>query len=475
LSELIFGPFRMLLRLGQGGMGEVWKASTTGADGVERTIVVKRVLAHLLADPEIAAMFAREARLSVPLVHPNVVRTYDTGQVDGQFYLSMEYVPGIDLRLLLSQTSGEGPLPPGLAAHAVRGVCGALAYAYNLAGEDGLPRRLVHRDVTPSNVLLGLDGSVKLLDFGIAKALSEATEHRTAVGTLKGKFAYMAPEQVEGGAVDHRTDQFAAGVVLHEALTGRRLFRGDSDVQTLAKVKEAQVDPPSRWNAAIPAELDEICLRALSRDPTARFPDCAAMAHALSRVLAQLGWDEVQTARFVSAHVERRAGERGPLALPSDDGPKHTRRQGMARPQQRTARVALPAFVACAALAGGVWWWQRAAVHPPASVIDPPRAEAPPMPATAAQPVETASPRVEAPPPATRLSLGLGELELKPAVTRAPEPSSHRRAPKRGSHAPPPRVKAAQAATAPESPKPRAPDTSSTDVRTGAVLDPFQR
>jgi len=184
----------------------------------------------------------------------------------------------------------------------VREVCRALAYAHALTDEDGTPLRIIHRDVSPSNVMVGFDGSVKLLDFGIAKALALASESCTQVGVLKGKFGYMAPEQVDCDSdieVDHRADLFVAGVVLWEMLTMRRLFKGSNDVKTIAMVREAHVLPPSTFNPAVPAALDAVCLGALARARTDRFDDCAAMAKALDQVVRELKFDSDCAARLM--------------------------------------------------------------------------------------------------------------------------------------------------------------------------------
>src|SRR5262249_42419159 len=161
--------------------------------------------------------------------------------------------------------------PAGLGAYVMREVCRALHYAHALTDEHGAPLRLIHRDVSPSNVMVSFDGTVKLLDFGIAKALAEANENKTQTGTLKGQFGYMSPEQVEGRPFDHRADLFAAGVVLHEALTGRRLFKGSGDLQTISLVREAKVPPPSSMNPGVTGELDRITLKALARNQSERF------------------------------------------------------------------------------------------------------------------------------------------------------------------------------------------------------------
>jgi serine/threonine protein kinase len=286
-----FGKYMLVERLGRGGMAEVWKAKMSGPAGFSRTLVVKRILPHLVEDPHFVQMFVSEARLSARLNHGNIVQVYELGDVDGEYYLAMEYVRGRDLvNVVRAQLlKGQAP-PPGLGAIVGREVCRALAYAHGLTDERGTPLRLIHRDVSPSNVMISFDGAVKLLDFGIAKALGEASESKTVTGTLKGKFGYMSPEQIDGREIDHRADLFAVGVVLHEVLTGRRLFKGATDLATIALVRETKVEPPSLLNPAVPKELDEICLKALARDPDARYKGCDEMAIALDDVAHTLKW-----------------------------------------------------------------------------------------------------------------------------------------------------------------------------------------
>ncbi|HEX4458677.1 MAG TPA: serine/threonine-protein kinase, partial [Polyangia bacterium] len=286
-----FGKYLLVERLGRGGMAEVWKAKMSGPAGFQRTLVVKRILPHLVEDQHFVQMFVSEARLSARLQHSNIVQVYELGDVDGEYYLAMEYVRGRDLvNVVRAQLEKGQQPPPGLGAIVVRDVCRALAYAHVLTDERGQPLRLIHRDVSPSNVMISFDGAVKLLDFGIAKALGEASESKTITGTLKGKFGYMSPEQIDGKEIDHRADLFAVGVVLHEVLTGRRLFKGASDLATIAMVRETKVDPPSLLNPAVPKELDEICLKALARDPEQRFKGCDEMAIALDEVAHTLKW-----------------------------------------------------------------------------------------------------------------------------------------------------------------------------------------
>ena len=294
-----FGKYHLLERLGRGGMAEVWKAKALGPMGYARKLVVKRVLPELVSDDEFVRMFIEEARLSASLNHRNIVQVYEFGDVDGEYYLAMEWLHGRDLNTILrALQAGGGDPPVGLAAYVAREVCRALAYAHALTDEQGAPLRLIHRDVSPSNVMLGFDGSVKLLDFGIAKAMAVASENRTQVGVLKGKFGYMSPEQVESEVeIDHRADLFVAGVVLWEMLTLRRLFKGATDVQTIAMVRDAKVAPPSTINPLVPPELDAICMRALARCRADRFADCGEMSAALDEM--------VHAHKFGSEHAAR--------------------------------------------------------------------------------------------------------------------------------------------------------------------------
>ncbi len=289
-NRATFGKYQLVERLGRGGMAEVWKAKISGPAGFQRTLVIKRILPHLVEDEHFKQMFVAEARLSARLNHANIVQVFELGDVDGEFYLAMEYVRGRDLVNVVRAQLLKGLPPPGMGAFVVREVCRALAYAHALTDERGQALRLIHRDVSPSNVMISFDGAVKLLDFGIAKAMAEVNENRTVTGTLKGKFGYMSPEQVEGKEVDHRSDLFAAGIVLHEILTGKRLFKGGSDIQTIAMVRDAKVDPPSLTNPAVPPELDAICLKALAREPHHRWIGCDEMAVALDEVVHQLKW-----------------------------------------------------------------------------------------------------------------------------------------------------------------------------------------
>jgi serine/threonine protein kinase len=295
------GPsrYQLLARLGQGGMAEVWKARLTGPGGFSRVVVIKRILPHLAADPSFVKMFMSEARLSARLSHANIVQVFEFGEENSEHFLAMEFVHGRDLASIIREHKPLGPLSPGFVSYVGHEVCRALAYAHTLTDEANRPLRLIHRDISPSNVIVGFDGGVKLLDFGIAKALSDSNEG-TQTGTLKGKFGYMAPEQLEGQAFDHRADLFAVGVVLHELLTGRRLFKGGTDFQTIANVKSAKVDPPSSVNALVPLELDTIVLKALNRPREDRYQSAAELGEALESIVHHIHWNAENTAKMMA-------------------------------------------------------------------------------------------------------------------------------------------------------------------------------
>jgi len=294
------GRYILLELLGTGGMAEVWKARIEGPGGFQRNIVIKRLLPHLSRDAGFVEMFFAEARLYSLLDHPNIVQVYELGHEGDVYFMAMEHVRGCDvIAVLRSLHKGLPPYLCGLAAYTVREVCRALAYAHGYVHETKGALRIVHRDVSPSNIMLSYDGRVKLLDFGIAKALS-ATDNLTQPGMLKGKFAYMSPQQAEGRPIDHRADLFAAGIVLHEMISGKRLFKAPDHLLTLAIVREAKVPKPSLNNPDASPELDRICLKALARLEDDRYQSAEEMADDLDREVARLGFGATQTAALVA-------------------------------------------------------------------------------------------------------------------------------------------------------------------------------
>jgi serine/threonine-protein kinase len=278
--------YRLIERIGSGGMAEVFRAVAEGPHGFARAVVVKRILPRLAATPEFVQMFIDEAKISARLSHPNIVQTFAFAEPAGMPVMVMEHVEGRDLGSILTRLSEEGQaIPPRVVAEIARQCCAALDYAHLLTGADGAPLGIVHRDVTPSNIMISSDGVVKLLDFGIARATPAIREGDTAVGTMKGKMGYVAPEQITKGTSDARADLFALGAVMHEALTGRRVFAGASDVATLMNVLEKTIEPPSSVNPTVGEKLDWIVLRALRRDPNQRFASAAHLWRALDDYL----------------------------------------------------------------------------------------------------------------------------------------------------------------------------------------------
>ena len=271
-----FGKYLLLDRIAVGGMAEVFAAKAFGAEGFQRILAIKKILPTLGEDPEFVSMFVDEARIAVQLSHANIVQVLELGKHDESLFIAMEYVSGRDLRQLLDRYRRRGePLPiPQACAIAAR-VCEALDYAHRKRDASENPLGIVHRDVSPQNVLVSFDGAVKLIDFGIAKA--ERRLRETQSGILKGKFSYMSPEQVRGGPVDQRSDVFAAGVLLWELICGRKLFTGDSDFAVLEKVRKGEVPPPAGVNPAVPEALSRVVLAALAVEPHDRYQWCSEL------------------------------------------------------------------------------------------------------------------------------------------------------------------------------------------------------
>ncbi len=317
-----FGPYTLLRRLAAGGMAEVYLGRTSGAAGFEKLVAIKRVHPHHSADESFGSMLLDEAKLSVSLSHRNIVQTLDLGCVDGAYVLVMEHVEGYDAQRLLDALRQAGRvLPVDLAAHIAAEVCRGLDYVHGHRDEHGEPTGIIHRDVSPQNVLLSLAGEVKIADFGIAKARSRRSDPDSRV--IKGKYFYMSPEQAWALPLDHRSDIFSAGVVLWELLVGERLHK-ESQIQTLLDaVRRAEVPPPSSARHGVPEALDAIVARATASNPTDRYTDAGAMADALIAYLASRG----------PVHASRRIGEMlagmpaasasGPV--PSELGVPHTR------------------------------------------------------------------------------------------------------------------------------------------------------
>lgn len=291
------GRYTLLRRLAAGGMGEVYLAESQGAAGFSRLVAIKRILPHLARDEDFVRKFIDEANIMVQLHHGNIVGVQELADHDGELYIVMEYLPGRDLKAVAQRLRQRRErMPAELALWLCAEICAALDYAHRKTGPDGHPMGIVHRDVSPSNVVLGSGGEVKLLDFGIARARGRL--HQSISGTLQGKFVYMSPEQADGRPVDARSDVFSAGLLLYELLTGVRPFDGESETETLRKVRMARIDPPSSIGhvdgtsgissgGAIGADtLDTLVMKALAPDPDARYETAADMRRSILHLLA---------------------------------------------------------------------------------------------------------------------------------------------------------------------------------------------
>lgn len=275
------GPYELIAQVGRGGMATLYLGRQSGLGGFSRRVAIKVIHPEIASDPEIVKMFLDEARLGASVRHPNVVAIEAIAEHEGRPYLVMEYVEGLTLaQLLRARAESHAPLA---VEHAVAIACRlaeGLHAAHECKDELGDPLGIIHRDVSPSNVLIDTSGQVKLIDFGVAKARRRLA--KTAPGSVKGKLAYMAPEQLEAGDFDRRVDVFALGVVLWEMLTLRRLFHGATDLETIMKIRDpAPVVPPSRFRADIPPRLDDVLGTMLARDLEDRFCTAAAARHAL--------------------------------------------------------------------------------------------------------------------------------------------------------------------------------------------------
>lgn len=285
-QALPFGKYLLLERINVGGMAEVYKAKAFGVEGFERILAVKRILPNMADDEEFINMFIDEARIAVQLGHSNIVTIYELGKFENQYYIAMEYVAGKDLRQILDRfRKNETTMPIEMSAYITSCICNGLDFAHHKRDASGRPLHVIHRDVSPQNILIGYEGAVKITDFGIAKAEDRAS--KTQAGVLKGKFAYMSPEQVRGLEIDLRSDIFAVGILLYEMLTGKRLFIGESDFATLEKVRNAEVTPPQEHNPKIPDALQAIVLKALAKERDERYQTAAELRDDLQQFIIQ--------------------------------------------------------------------------------------------------------------------------------------------------------------------------------------------
>src|SRR3954469_4198961 len=278
------GSYQLVSQLAVGGMAEIYIARTRGLGGFEKLVALKLLHRNYSSDPDFVQMLVDEAKLAVQLTHANIVQTFDLGRVDDQYYIAMELIDGVDLYKLLRRAS-ERPVdfPFEVAAFICAEVCAGLDYAHRKRDSKGRPLSIVHRDVSPQNVLVGFDGGVKLVDFGIAKAAMRSQQ--TAAGVIKGKYYYMSPEQAWGDKIDARTDIFSAGILLYEMLVGQMLYMEEDIEKLLDVVRKANIPPPSSQRMGVPRELEQVVMRALKKRADDRWPSAGELSTALAQFL----------------------------------------------------------------------------------------------------------------------------------------------------------------------------------------------
>jgi serine/threonine-protein kinase len=294
------GRYEVISHLATGGMAQIYLARQTGLGAFERHVVLKTILRERASDQRFVTMFLDEAKLAATLNHQNIAQVYEVDQADGAYFMAMEYVHGENARAILETTLRRGwTIPLELAVMIISGAAAGLHHAHERRGKNGQPLNIVHRDVSPANIMVGYDGSVKMLDFGIAKAEERAT--KTVGGTIKGKYGYMSPEQCKGKPIDRRSDIFALGICLYELTTLRRAFKGNDDFETMKRIVAGDVMLPSVAVPGYPRELEAIVLTAMANDANARFQTAQEMNEALDAfgVRAKLTGSNTAMGRFM--------------------------------------------------------------------------------------------------------------------------------------------------------------------------------
>ncbi|MGZ3441757.1 MAG: serine/threonine protein kinase [Polyangia bacterium] len=326
-----FGKYDLLALLATGGMAEIWLAKVSGMAGFEKLVVIKRLLDKLAIDPEYVEMFLDEARINARLTHSNIVQVLELGQVEGKYFMAMEFVPGLSVSQVGKRATKQlGSVPQEVACGIVAQACSGLHYAHEKTLPDDTPLNIIHRDVSPQNLILTYEGLVKVLDFGIAK--SDHRQSQTRTGLVKGKFSYMSPEQCLGQALDRRNDVFALGIVLFELCTARRLFKRGSTYETYTAITNADVPPPRSLNQKIPEEVEAVIKRALAKKKDDRYPTADAMQDALEDAMrkASLRGSATDLAKFMNETFAAEEAEQRRLIAQAQRGELGERGRGAA-------------------------------------------------------------------------------------------------------------------------------------------------
>lgn len=300
--------YKMIRRLAEGGMGAVYEAKQFGAEGFQKTVAVKTILESFSNNPEFVRLFIGEAKLVADLVHQNIVQVYHLGKTGNIYYIALEFVEGFNLEQFVDYHTDSGvTLPIELGAFIISRVCRGLEYAHNKRDRDGQLLGIVHRDVSPKNIMITYEGEVKLTDFGIAKARQVMEQEEGEV--LMGKVEYMSPEQARYEATDHRSDLFALGIVMYELLTGHHIFETEDIYQTLENVKSAPIPNPKQYRPELPDKLCEIVMKALERDLSARYQTAGEMGVALEYYMYHKGYGPtiVTLGNYVKQHFLKQA------------------------------------------------------------------------------------------------------------------------------------------------------------------------
>ncbi len=393
-------------------MAEVYLAVADGPGGFEKRVALKLVHAHAVGDVERVADLQREARVAATLEHPNIVQVLDVGREDGEFFVAMEYVHGCDVRELLVQEKRGRAFPLDCAIQVVAEAARGLAYAHERRAPDGRPLHLVHRDISPSNVMVSWDGAVKVTDFGLVKVDTSSVD--THSGVLKGKFGYMSPEQSRGESVDRRSDIYALGILLYELSLGRRAFSGLNAFEIMNKVLRGEFAAPTAVDPAYPETIEAVVLRAMALDPDDRYSTAYEFEAALREAAAEEGMRP--SAAAVATLMRERLGpiEDAPIVFAYDDAREDDARE-RAAPASRRGVVLATLGVALAAGLGG-WWVGADSAEEPATV--------PSSRGVVSQPPASA----EAPTPPDEVTVSeVDAPETAPVAAPRPEPEPTRR------------------------------------------------
>lgn len=348
-----FGSYLVYEQIGKGGMATVHRAERTTKKGTIQEVALKRLVPT--TKRELIALFLDEARLMRYLQHPNIAVAYDSGKIFGRYFIALEHVRGPNLKSVVDHCRlTHHSVPQAITLHLAAQLCEALDHAHNATDENGEPLGIVHRDVTPANVIISDAGPVKLIDFGLAKA--RGMTEQTGVGVIKGKYGYIAPEYIAGN-LDHRADLWAVGIIMYELLTGRRLFEGADAYETMRRVREMPIPRPSLANPAVTRELDALVLRTLERDLSRRWASAAAMRDAIREVSAQSGHatDDKGVVDWVRWALEQKPG-RAPQLTPVMAIPVQRPPDELEEPIEPAEAVRLPSLAAIAWTLPNIVW-----------------------------------------------------------------------------------------------------------------------